>query len=99
MVLHNFRTGGVGIDGGAVYVYAGQSADGEKMIAIERLRDNRTGVVNRKFKKYQFLDALKDPLMYYAFFYTISCVVPNSGASFVSILPRPFQLLTSMTDR
>jgi MFS family permease len=34
----------------------------EKMIAVERLRENRTGVTNREFKKYQFLEALKDPL-------------------------------------
>ncbi|CZR58593.1 related to allantoate permease [Phialocephala subalpina] len=54
----------------------------EKAIAIERLRDNRTGVANKEFKKYQLMEALKDPIVYYSFFYAISCVVPNSGVSF-----------------
>lgn len=56
----------------------------EKVIAVERLRENRTGVTNREFKKYQFLEALKDPLIYYNFFYNILVVVPNNGVSFVS---------------
>lgn len=57
----------------------------EKVIAIERLRENRTGVTNREFKKYQFIEASKDPLIYYNFFYNILVVVPNSGVSFVSV--------------
>jgi MFS family permease len=57
----------------------------EKMIAVERLRDNRTGVKNHKFKKYQLIEALKDPLVYYKFFLVILIVVPNSGVSFVSL--------------
>ncbi len=57
--------------------------DEEKMIAVERLRDNRTGVANREFKKYQLIEALKDPLVYYNFFLVILIVVPNSGVSFV----------------
>jgi ACS family allantoate permease-like MFS transporter len=56
----------------------------EKIIAIERLRANRTGVANKEFKRYQFIEAIKDPMIYYSFFYAISCVVPNSGVSFVS---------------
>jgi len=50
------------------------------------LRANRTGVANKTFKKYQFVEALKDPLVYYSFFYAISCVVPNSGVSFFGTL-------------
>lgn len=56
----------------------------EKVIAVERLRENRTGVANKEFKRYQLMEAFKDPLVYYSFFYAISCVVPNSGVSFVS---------------
>ncbi|KAH8803568.1 major facilitator superfamily domain-containing protein [Xylogone sp. PMI_703] len=56
--------------------------DTEKMIAVERLRANRTGVASKEFKKYQLIEAAKDPLTYYSFFYAISCVVPNSGVSF-----------------
>lgn len=56
----------------------------ERMIAVERLRDNRTGVQNKEFKKYQLFEALRDPLVYYNFFFAILIVVPNSGVSFVS---------------
>jgi MFS family permease len=57
----------------------------EKMVAVERLRDNRTGVVNREFKRHQLWEALKDPLVYYNFFFAILVVVPNSGVTFVSL--------------
>jgi MFS transporter, ACS family, allantoate permease len=35
----------------------------EKVFAIERIRMNQQGVGNRHFKKYQFFEALKDPLV------------------------------------
>jgi len=35
----------------------------EKVYAIERIRINQQGVGNRHFKKYQFIEALKDPLV------------------------------------
>jgi len=35
----------------------------EKIYAIERIRVNQQGVGNRHFKKYQFIEALKDPLV------------------------------------
>ncbi|KAF2104482.1 MFS general substrate transporter [Rhizodiscina lignyota] len=60
--------------------------DDEKIIAVERLRANRTGVANKEFKKNQFIEGLTDPLVYYSFFYAISCVVPNSGVSFFGTL-------------
>jgi len=59
--------------------------DEEKMVAVERLRANRTGVANREFKRHQVIEALKDPLVYYNFFFAILVVVPNSGVSFVSL--------------
>ncbi|KAK5022231.1 hypothetical protein LTS07_010311 [Exophiala sideris] len=60
--------------------------DEEKMVAVERLRDNRTGVANREFKRSQLIEALKDPLVYYNFFFAILVVVPNSGVSFFGTL-------------
>jgi ACS family allantoate permease-like MFS transporter len=36
----------------------------EKVYAIERIRVNQQGVGNRHFKKYQFIEALKDPLVW-----------------------------------
>jgi len=35
----------------------------ERILAIERIRMNQQGVGNRHFKKYQFIEALKDPLV------------------------------------
>ncbi|KAK5713495.1 hypothetical protein LTR15_011195 [Elasticomyces elasticus] len=61
-------------------------SENEKIIAVERLRDNRTGVGNKEFKPYQLVEALKDPFTYYFFLYPISCVVPNSGVSFFGAL-------------
>jgi hypothetical protein len=36
----------------------------ERILAIERIRMNQQGVGNKHFKKYQFLEALKDPLVF-----------------------------------
>jgi sugar phosphate permease len=33
----------------------------EKLIAIERLRSNKTGIENKTFQKAQMLEALRDP--------------------------------------
>ena len=33
----------------------------EKIMAVERLRENNTGIENKHFKPYQFLEALRDP--------------------------------------
>jgi MFS transporter, ACS family, allantoate permease len=35
----------------------------ERILVIERIRGNQQGVGNRHFKKYQFIEALKDPLV------------------------------------
>lgn len=43
----------------------------EKVIAVERIRRNRTGVANPKFKKNQCIEALTDIKVWWAFFYTI----------------------------
>lgn len=71
----------------------------EKAVAIERLRDNRTGVANKEFKKYQLMEALKDPIVSYSFFYAISCMVPNSGFSFLSSLPKLLPLQPASLTR
>jgi Na+/melibiose symporter-like transporter len=33
----------------------------DKTLMIERVRDNQTGIQNRKWKKHQFVEGLKDP--------------------------------------
>ena len=37
----------------------------ERILVIERIRGNQQGIGNRHFKKYQFIEALKDPLVLY----------------------------------
>lgn len=39
----------------------------ERILVIERIRGNQQGVGNRHFKKYQFIEALKDPLVHALF--------------------------------
>jgi ACS family allantoate permease-like MFS transporter len=59
----------------------------EKTIAVERLRENRTGIANSEFKKEQVYEALLDVKVWYGFFYAIACVVPASAvANFGSIV-------------
>ena len=43
----------------------------EKVIAVERVRRNRTGVTNPEFKRNQFIEAITDCKIWYAFFFTI----------------------------
>ncbi len=59
----------------------------EKSIAIERVRKNRTGVASTTFKRYQVLEALKDPQVWWSLFYTILWMIPNAAvANFGSIV-------------
>ncbi|KAH8664252.1 allantoate permease [Xylariales sp. PMI_506] len=63
----------------------------EKAIAVERLRENRTGIANTEFKKDQFWEALGDVKVWYGFFYAIACVVPASAvANFGTLIIKGF---------
>ncbi|OQV03839.1 hypothetical protein CLAIMM_08829 [Cladophialophora immunda] len=63
----------------------------EKTIAIERLRENRTGVRNTEFKKEQMKEALLDLKVWYGFFYAIACIVPATAiANFGSLIIKGF---------
>ncbi|KAJ9623744.1 hypothetical protein H2204_011146 [Knufia peltigerae] len=53
----------------------------ERTIAIERLRDNRTGIRNTEFKKGQLKEALLDVKVWYGFFYAIACIVPSTSVA------------------
>lgn len=55
--------------------------DREKAIAVERLRENRTGIANRDFKKDQFIEALTDLKVWYGFLYAIACVTPSTSVA------------------
>lgn len=66
--------------------------DREKLIAIDRLRLNRTGVqANHVFKRDQFYEAVTDVKVWYGFFYSIACVVPATAvANFGSLVIKGF---------
>lgn len=59
----------------------------EKILCIERVKDNRTGVGNKHFKPYQFKEALTDSTMYLYFFYMLGYGIANGAlGTFGSIL-------------
>lgn len=59
----------------------------DKMYAIERSKANQQGFGNRKFKKYQLIEAFSDPVIYFIFIYAMSYAIPNGGLNnFGSIL-------------
>lgn len=53
----------------------------EKIWAIERLRENQTGIENKHFKPYQAVECLKDPHTWLLSLITISSNVPNGFIS------------------
>lgn len=53
----------------------------EKIWAIERLRENKTGIENKHFKPYQAFECLRDPQTWLISLMTISSNVPNGAVS------------------
>lgn len=51
----------------------------DRLLAIERLRENEQGIGNRQFKWYQFREALTDPLNWALFAYGVLSDIPNGG--------------------
>lgn len=47
----------------------------EKRIAVERLRENQTGVENKHFKLYQLRETFLDPKTYLLFLMAVSCMI------------------------
>lgn len=91
---------------GVLYIYMPDTPltakffnDREKAIAIERLRENRTGIVNKEFKKDQFIEALIDPKVWYGFLYAIACVTPSTAVANFGGLIIKGKLIASKTDR
>ncbi|KAG0674200.1 hypothetical protein C6P41_002088 [Kluyveromyces marxianus] len=59
----------------------------EKLLLVERIRDNQQGFGNHHFKKHQFLEALKDIRTWLYFFFSVASNIPNGGVTnFSSIL-------------
>jgi MFS family permease len=53
----------------------------EKVWAVERLRENKTGIENKHFKAYQAWECFKDPQTWLVSLITISSNVPNGAVS------------------
>ncbi|KAK2874938.1 hypothetical protein FQN49_001939 [Arthroderma sp. PD_2] len=74
----------------------------EKVFAIERLRENQTGIENKHFKLKQFKEVFKDPQTYLLTLITTAGLVPNAAISqFQSLIikdigftPKQTQLLS-----
>lgn len=70
----------------------------EKRLAVERLRENQTGVENKHFKAYQAVEAFKDPKTYMFFILGLVCNTPNGGISnFGTIIIKGFGYSTLVT--
>ena len=63
----------------------------EKKLAVERLRDNNTGIKNTHFKRYQLIEALIDPKTWFLFLFGMSTQVVNGSVSnFGSLIVKGF---------
>ncbi|KAI9692761.1 MAG: hypothetical protein M1820_009360 [Bogoriella megaspora] len=63
----------------------------ERVLAIERIRQNQQGVGNKHWKIYQIREALTDPLSWAFFFYALISDIPNGGlTNFFSLLIESF---------
>ncbi|CAK7896337.1 allantoate permease [[Candida] anglica] len=51
----------------------------EKSLVVERIRTNQQGFGNRHFKKYQFIEAIKDYKTWLIFIFGLSSNIPNGG--------------------
>ncbi|KAL4895996.1 major facilitator superfamily domain-containing protein [Aspergillus ambiguus] len=70
----------------------------ERRIAVERLRENQTGVENKHLKPAQILEAFCDYKMYFFFVLGIVCNIPNGGISnFGTIIIQGFGFSTLVT--
>lgn len=56
----------------------------ERWVAVERVAENRQGVKNRHFKKYQLWQTVYDPKSWILFVYAVSAQIPNSALTSVS---------------
>ena len=51
----------------------------QRRIAVERLRENQTGVENKQFKLYQVREAFMDYKLYLLFLAAVVGNIPNGG--------------------
>lgn len=71
----------------------------EKICAIERLRENKTGIENKRFKKEQFREVFVDPQTYLIAVVVAAMDVPNAaGSSFSALIIQSFGFTTKQTE-
>ncbi|WRT69127.1 uncharacterized protein IL334_006111 [Kwoniella shivajii] len=74
----------------------------QKIVAIKRVAENRTGTKNTEFKWEQVREAFKDPKTYFLFFASVAAQIPNGVVTnFSSIIISGFgfnQLQTTLLD-
>ncbi|KAJ5439212.1 uncharacterized protein N7458_010210 [Penicillium daleae] len=71
----------------------------EKVLAIERLRENRTGIENKHFKWCQFIEVFKDPQTYLIAIVVTAMDVPNAAvSSFTSLIIKNIGFTTKETE-
>ncbi|KAI1076082.1 putative MFS allantoate transporter [Whalleya microplaca] len=70
----------------------------EKRMAVQRLRENQTGIENKHLKIYQVKEAFMDIKLYLFFLLGIVCNVPNGGISnFGTLIIQGFGFSTLVT--
>jgi sugar phosphate permease len=71
----------------------------EKVSAIERLRENKTGIENKHWKKEQFLEVFRDPQTYFISVVVIAMDVPNGAvSSFSALIIKSLGFTTKQTE-
>lgn len=53
----------------------------DRIMAVARVRENQQGIGNKKFKTYQFVEALKDPFAITIVIISLAGNIPNGGIS------------------
>ena len=92
--------------GGVVWLYMPDTIvdckflnDREKAIALERIRNNRTGIANRHFKPYQLREALLDFKVWWPVVYIIAWIIPNTvNGSFGTIIIKGLGFTSSQAS-
>ncbi|KAK1149078.1 hypothetical protein N8T08_007756 [Aspergillus melleus] len=51
----------------------------EKYYAVQRVAENKTGIVNKQWKGNQALEAVMDPKTWILFFFNVAINIPNGG--------------------
>ncbi|KAI5289409.1 hypothetical protein KEM54_003910 [Ascosphaera aggregata] len=71
----------------------------DKKLMVERVRDNQTGLQNRKFRKEQLFEALLDPQAYGYCLVQITTTLPTSGlGAFANIIITGFDFTVLQTQ-